>query len=416
MPIKIRTFEDSTGAMMSVLIDDNNQPLFWPNVFATTNYRRGSSKTLSDVLRAIGMFELWSSVDGRTGSMDLASGQTFEMHEAESLSGFLCLKRPAQDEDVKISIGQAQKKITRLEKVRKSENQLDLENSYATRVESANRIRWVAKYLDYLCNKGVTALKDSGDRKSFESMTKRAIDRLRDRAPRGGSYAFNPSLVGIDKEQINYISEVLNPANKSPLNPFKTDFLKARNYFIWRLAVDTGMRRQELMELRCDDIDINSFRVSIRVSKTTPRTVPIGQATADAFYEFIMNHWSKVSSDTTKHGYAVIAQTGSHLKVDTLNAIINCIRSKIPGAPDYLTPHTLRRTWNEQFNELIDSIPLEKRPSPPEETRIRNQLQGWSTESQMGARYAARHINRKADELAETLASKLSKSEGEPHV
>ena len=176
------------------------------------------------------------------------------------------------------------------------------------------------------------------------------------------------------------------------------------------------MRRQELMELRCDDIDINSFRVSIRVSKTTPRTVPIGQATADAFYEFIMNHWSKVSSDTTKHGYAVIAQTGSHLKVDTLNAIINCIRSKIPGAPDYLTPHTLRRTWNEQFNELIDSIPLEKRPSPPEETRIRNQLQGWSTESQMGARYAARHINRKADELAETLASKLSKSEGEPHV
>ena len=361
------------------------------------------------------MFELWSSVDGRTGSMDLANGRTFKMHEAESLGGFLCLKRPAQDEDVKISIGRAQKKVTRLEKVRRSEKQLERENSYATRVESANRIRWVAKYLDYLCNKGLTTLNDSSARKSFESMTRRAIERLRDRAPRGGSYAFNPSLIGIDKEQINYISETLNPANKSPLNPFKTDFLKARNYFIWRLAVDTGMRRQELMELRCDDIDINSHRASIRVSKTTPRTVPIGQATADAFYEFITNHWSKVPSDATRHGYAVIAQTGSHLKVDTLNAIINCIRSKIPGVPDYLTPHTLRRTWNEQFNELIDSIPLERRPSPPEETRMRNKLQGWSTESQMGARYAARHIDRKADQLAETLASNLTNSEREPH-
>ncbi|TIW03432.1 MAG: hypothetical protein E5V74_09140 [Mesorhizobium sp.] len=90
-----------------------------------------------------------------------------------------------------------------------------------------------------------------------------------------------------------------------------------------------------------------------------------------------------------------------------MNRIFERIRAMLPDAPDYLTPHTMRRTWNDRFSELVDQQPPDKRMDPEQEIRIRNKLQGWSPQSEMGAQYARRHIRKRADDLAERLANNI---------
>ena len=73
-----------------------------------------------------------------------------------------------------------------------------------------------------------------------------------------------------------------------------------------------------------------------------------------------------------------------------------------------LTPHTMRRTWNDVFSEMLDNIPEDRRPDKEVEKQIRNRLMGWSSISEMSSRYARRSIREKADELSELLANSIN--------
>ena len=411
MHFKLRTFIDRSGHEMSVLVNSNSQPFFWPNVFAAMEFRNKSPKTLAAVLRALGMFELWINSKEYPDSNQLASGESLAMHEAEDLARFLRLNRPAQDEEAGINQAIFQQKVVRLESVRKSKTQTITKNKYAGRVEAANRVRWVAMYLEFLRDRAISASCNQDDQKALERKSNIGINRLKKLAPRGGSYASNEALIGINEEVVHLVRDSLNPANHFSNNLFGTTFLRARNFLIWSLLSETGMRREELVKLKVEDINYPTRRVAIRESKTLPRTVPISESTAESFHNFIMEHWSKLPAKHTAHGRLLIGANGNPLKTGSINLIFTRIRERIPGVPNYLTPHTLRRTWNERYSARIDALPPEQRPSVKEETEIRNRLMGWSDNSQEGARYAKRHIRHKADAIAEELANALTTPE-----
>ncbi len=415
MPTRIRTFTDRAGNEVSVLVDESNQPLFWPNVFAVQEYRHSSPKTLSAVLRALGMFEVWASHNGYDGSKQLARGEFIELHEAESLAGFLRLTKQAQDQEVLVTEAVSLKKITRIESVRKSQNRSST-TRFADRIQAANRIRWVIKFLEYLRDRGLSTCITTQQRKSLENIAGISINRLKRLVPRGGSYTLNEDLVGIDENEIQKIGKELNSTSSLSTNPFKTPFLKSRNYLIWALLVETGIRRNELISIKVDDIDYSTRRVQIRESKTLPRTLPISEKAAETFHHFVMEYWSKLPAKSTKHGKLFISENGAPLKTGSINAIFRRILETIPDLPQHLTPHTLRRAWNERFSAKIDSLPPDKRPSPSQESEIRNRLMGWRDGSQMSARYAKRHIRKKADSIAEELANSITDPEGTPYA
>ncbi|MGI1678708.1 MAG: site-specific integrase [Cellvibrionaceae bacterium] len=395
---------------MSVLVDNNNMPLFWPNVFVTMEYRNNSVKTIESVLRALGMFELWGKSKNLAATDKLSDTGFLSANESEDLARFLRLTRKAQDQELAINSSSSQKKVTRLERVRKPFSQLKAKNLFAGRVDAANRIRWVAKYLEFHRNRNVSSFSSHADKTIFKNNADIAISRLQKLVPRGGSFANNENLIGVDDEVIRIVDEALLPSNQSSNNPFSSVFLQARNHLIWRFLAETGMRRSELTHLKVEDIDYSTRRVAIKVSKTLPRTVPISSETANAFHSFVMEHWSKLSAKLTSHGYLFIAEDGKQLEEGTINAIFVRIRESIPGVPDYLTPHTLRRSWNDRYGAKIDALPADLRPSVEEETQIRNRLMGWSDNSSMGARYAKRHIQKKADLIAQELAEDLGRT------
>lgn len=415
MSFKVRKFKDYSGDEVSVLVDNKNQPYFWPNVYATTTYRGGSPATAIGVLTTLGMFEIWASSVGLDGSKQIARGEFIDIHQVESLASFLKLTRPAQDQEILISSGVTQKKVTHIGSSRqpkhpiKSKKPSSEKSRFCPKNEAIRRFRWVAKFLIYLRDRGLSRCSSHQERDDLTKKADRIIARLRSLKPRGESFNFmqSESLVGIDKKEIEMIDKILDPASESDLNPFSTPFLKARNYLMWRLFVDTGMRRGELFWLDVDDLNYGTRRVDVRISKTRPRTLGFIEKTAEAFHNFIMKYWSKLPPKTTAHGRLFIREDGKPLELRTINSIFDRLVKAVPGVSEYLEPHTMRRSWNDNFSETIDSMPPEFRPPPEEENAIRNRLMGWSDNSQMAARYAKRHLSKKADAIAEKMANDI---------
>jgi len=387
------------------LTDRRGMPHFWPNVFVTMEYRSKSPNTAVKVLRSLGMVQMWASINRRDLDHDLTVGDFMSVEDAEKLADFLRLTAGEQEQQAREAEAPVRAtNVIRLESVRpnprapKAPPRVEVDN-----VEIANRIRWAAEYIEWLYERRLGSLeRQRRESEALKAVGGLVINRLRALAPRASSGSDDDvTLEGVDQEVMKRIEHALVPG--APKNPFTPGLIQARNYLLWRLLADTGARRHEVREALADHVKYATRRFEIHTSKTQRRTVPIGPKTADAFDSFIEGFWSKLPKEARRRGFLFTDENGRHLSLRAINRVFERIREKIEGVPDFMAPHTVRRTWNDRFSEKIDALPEDTRPKPEAETMMRNRLQGWSGESSMGARYARRHVKRAADDIAEKL-------------
>ncbi|MHA6137931.1 tyrosine-type recombinase/integrase [Pseudomonas mohnii] len=407
----VRTFEASDGALLSVLVDNRGVPLFWPNAYATIKYRDAgrSNFTINKTLRTIGMAHQWAASRGHELDVWLSVGAFLNADEATDLALYLRLDSDAQRLELQFATAPSIRTVYSAEQIRggfKSIRPTKQQNVISNE-EAASRIRCIANYLAYHRNRRVGAIERSlNSSDKFKENADAAIKTLRDLAPVVESNDDEECLMGLPKNQQLAAEKIFTPG--SPENPFTTAFLQHRNYLIWMLFKDTGMRRSECRYIRVEDLDYSTNRVRIRVSKTRARTVPISKICSKTFHDFIMNHWSKIPAQSRAHGYLFTTEAGNHLALDSINLIFRSIRKKYPNLPEFLSPHAMRRTWNDRFSEKIDAQASNKRMSIEEEKQTRNRLMGWSARSNMSVRYSKRHTRKKSDEIAEELANDIA--------
>ncbi|MFU7364690.1 tyrosine-type recombinase/integrase [Pseudomonas aeruginosa] len=391
---------------MAVLVDEDGSPPFLPNVYATVRYRdRGAALTTTEkVLRTIGMAYLWAhcrQIDIHTA---LTSETFLTLEQCEDLANFLRMNRAGQDAELRASATAKPQKIVRLEQVR-GRMAVAQSHLHATAAEGGYRIQTIARFLDHhherLCNQAL-----SKDRESLKDAREKAIRRFRSLAPRTGNPTQGDPVEGLPEAVMINVEEVFTPG--TDCNPFKEGFIQTRNFLMFRIFSDNGMRRDELRHVRVDDVDYARKRVKVRVTKTRPRMLVISQKTADLFREFVRDHWSKIQPSKRSHGYLFITRSGDQISTSALNLVFQVARQDSESIPDYLAPHSLRRTWNDRLSRKIDAMPADKRMSPEEEKKIRNHNNGWSHNSEMSSRYAARSIREKADKIAEELANDIA--------
>ncbi|ROM19047.1 integrase [Pseudomonas protegens] len=391
---------------MAVLVDEEGSPPFLPNVYATVRYRdRGAALTTTEkVLRTIGMAYLWAhsrKIDIHTA---LTSEAFLSLEQCEDLANFLRMDRAGQDAEVQAAVVAKPQKIIRLEQVRgrmatkQSTNQISA-------AEGGYRIQTIARFLNHhherLCNQVL-----SSDQKSLKDAREMAIQRLRSLAPRTGNPSQGDPVEGLPEDVMINVEGAFTPGSTE--NPFKEGFIQARNFVMFRIFSDNGMRRNELRHIRVEDIDYARKRVQVRVSKTQARKLVISQKTADLYREFVKDYWSNIPAKKRAHGYLFITRSGDQMSKSAINLIFETARKGSGVIPDFFAPHTMRRTWNDRLSRKIDALPPEKRMPPEEEKKIRNNNNGWSKNSEMSSRYAARSIREKADRIAEELANDIA--------
>jgi integrase len=213
---------------------------------------------------------------------------------------------------------------------------------------------------------------------------------------------------GFLQNEIDKILAVMVPT--SPANPWKGKHTKGRNYLIAKWLVALGIRRGELLNIRIDDINFQTGRVTIerrpddkrdprpnqpRV-KTRGRELPLGSTLTALTHEYVRT-LRAAQGNARKHGYLFVANgSGAPLSLPQVDAIFTVLRKSRPELPRNLMPHVLgRHSWNTRFSELAD----ERKLSTEVETKVRARAMGWSETSNTAAIYTRRHVEREADEL-----------------
>ncbi|WP_413506442.1 tyrosine-type recombinase/integrase [Pseudomonas carnis] len=396
---------------MVVLVDNEGQPLFLPNVYTTLRYRDvgSAATTIEKVLRSIGMAYLWAFARKLDLHQALCSEEFLSIEQCEDLAFFLRLDRAAQDRIVAQSVNSKVEKITRLEQVRPRAS-LSVPRTMISPVEGSFRIRTVANFLQFNHER----IKPNASAKLQQNLTSArevAIVNLRALEPRTVSSDDGDALEGLGEDVMRVLDDAFTPGSKS--NPFQSSFHQHRNSLMYWLFSETAMRRSELRYLRVEDIDHASNRVKVRVSKTIARTLPISERSSNEFHSFIMTYWAKIPVKARRHGYLFTTAEGGHISLGAINLIFREVRRKM-CLPDDVSPHALRRTWNDRLSRKIDALSPEQRMKPEAEKQIRNRINGWAKNSNMTERYARRHIREKADRIAEELANNIRDKEERP--
>ena len=416
LPFQVKEFTSRSGDEIVLLLDRQDGPTFWPNVFVTSRYvvAGRAADTRKKVLRSIGMARMWAASLARNLDDELSSGHFLSTQDVSQLADFLSLNaatqesRFAENRAIAGSAGRAR----RLEDLRPDSRKLSGTCEKAAHPdEVGNRIRWVAEYVDWHLSRRLGDMQRAGqDAYALREHGLEISSLLHQRVPSSSARHDEIALEGISEAAVAALEAALHPTSKQ--NPFRSAFVRARNYLAWRLYKDTGARRSEVRNAHAEDITYANRRFWIRESKTTPRETVIGEITAEAFDHFMTEHWGTLPREARRRGYLFTDESGKHLSARAFNRIFESARAVNPAIPDFTSPHTMRRTWNDSFSRTIDNLPSDKKPPEEREIQMRNRLQGWSPNSKMGALYARRHTRRAADELAEGLIKNLDTEAG----
>lgn len=403
---QIKKFRASDSHLMTVLVDDQGLPLFYPNIYVNSQYRSlgFSDNSIEKILRSIGMLYLWADINKIDLDQLLFSFQFLTISQLEDIAFFLRLKREDQDKNrdshQTLSSRSLTKKIENI--IYKSTRS---NSSTVSAMEGSYRIRAVANYLEFCLSRSKyrpTASKPND--------FKERISIFRSLAPRVVTKGDQDALEGLSKSERKIIHELFDPENSN--NPFRSNFHKYRNELMYAIFLHTGIRRDELRHIKLEDISYSKLTMEVRVSKTKSRTIPINRELCDKFRDFVMLHLNKIPPKNRRHNYLFTTSSGSHLSNAAINLAVSTVK-KTSDLEFQFSPHTFRRTWNDIYNELIDALPLDKRPSAEAEKNIRNRLMGWSSTSTMSAIYARRTIREKTDELVNLLTNAIKEEYGE---
>ena len=132
------------------------------------------------------------------------------------------------------------------------------------------------------------------------------------------------------------VMDVLNPLN------FKKNFQGYRNLLILEILYSTGIRRQELINLKINDIDFSNKRIKVLGKRNKERYIPLIDHLSDLINNYL-GFRDKVKS-IDDHEYLFITSKGKKLYGNLVYRLINNNFSNF-STKQKKSPHILRHSF-----------------------------------------------------------------------
>jgi integrase len=417
-PYCVRIVTFSSGERVPLLIaGSTGEPLFQPTLYSTTHLRaRGrATETIHQALRSVMLLQLILDRLGVDIHVRMAEGRLLDRGDIDEIvrtCRFPLETVVRESSDVPYA-SLPLRRIKNPERVRMGTESASAQIDPST---TAIRIHYIRDYLKRLTSNRLFAMGPKDEAyAALKANADLVLGVLAELAPDASNRNVVTGRKGLLRKEIDAILTVMDPA--SPTNPWKGDHTKERNYLLAKWLITLGVRRGELLNVRIDDINFQTERVTIerrpddkrdprqnqpRV-KTRGRDLPLGSELAALTHDYV-HRFRSTQGKARKHGYLFVANgSGAPLSLAQLAAIFAFLRHRRPELPRNLIPHVLgRHTWNTRFSELSD----ERKLDPEIEKKVRCRAMGWSETSNTAVTYTRRHVERQADELIRSLWKK----------
>jgi integrase len=234
---------------------------------------------------------------------------------------------------------------------------------------------------------------------------------------------------GLEPELLAKFFRIIEPLPENDLNPFKSIYIKWRNYILLLTMVLGGNRRSESILLQLKDINLygkfkyfeiikeNSFLPVWYPHKEAPSVKTLGRKVAlsdnvAALFEYYITEIRPKFKGSARSTYLFISsRDGLPLSTHTPNDIIETIIKRYPEFEGKLSPHRLRNSFQDMLNDALDkSLESELGDYPLMKQAKKSTLQeysgGWARGSAMVSKYPAGSIERRVAQLTKGLQDK----------
>lgn len=377
------------GERYCLLVDpDSGMPLFYPNLFVTTQVRNRSLSAASMDAASTAINVLLTYCAGR--GIDLESRirgrHLFNPAELDAIRDE-CQKRRSKHGGAKV---------------------VPIRGRKAQRVGAASeytRLTHVANYLRWLSYTLLGSTVDGSIARQIDLVHRGLISRR----PIGRPSAAAKN--GPTPEQVVTLQEVVDPT--AGRSPFKDDSVRMRNALIIDLLFYLGIRGGELLNICIRDIDWKRHQLVVArrpdekgdprrrqpLVKTLDRRIPLSDTLVERLHAYVVKHRNKVPG-ARKHDYLLVTHKGGTtrgqpLSISGYQKVIKVVAAAAPEL-EGIHGHLLRHGWNERFSDYMDR--QEQPLSPERQEALRSYAQGWKECSGTSATYNRRFIERKARE------------------
>ena len=217
-----------------------------------------------------------------------------------------------------------------------------------------------------------------------------------------------PRLYGLSDANCSILTEAVRPEALN--NPFNKP-TRLRNYTIICLLIETGIRRSELCKLRVEDLVLGGASPFIKVVrrpddpldprrreprvKTRGRSIPISKNMARLLVAYLRERGKQPDPFVF-----VSTRGGTPLIREGINEICYQICRRFPELREAeLTPHSLRRTFNDRLLEAARAEGWKQQQIDD----LQRYLNGWTEGSMQGFAYNAQFIEGHAMEIAAVM-------------
>lgn len=378
------------GERYCLLVDPGTgMPLFYPNLFVTTQVRNRSlsAASMNAASAAINVLLTYCSERGINLESRIRERRFFSPAELDTIRDE-CQKRRSKHGGAAVVpfLG------------RKATQRIGAGSEYARLTHVANYVRWLSHTL-------LGSAIDTVAARQIDQVHRGLIGR-RPIGRRGAAVKNGPT-----PEQVAVLLEVVDPIGGK--SPFRDDGTRVRNALMMDFLFYLGIRGGELLNIRISDIDWKRHQLVIArrpdekadprkrqpLVKTLDRRIPLSDALVDRLHSYVVKHRNKVPG-ARKHDYLFVTHKGGKtqgqpLSISGYQKLIKVIAAAAPELKG-IHGHLLRHGWNERFSDFMDR--QERPPSPEKQEAMRSYAQGWKEGSGTSATYNHRFLQRKAHE------------------
>ncbi|WP_333874937.1 tyrosine-type recombinase/integrase [Methylobacter sp.] len=372
-------------------------PLFYPNLFITTQVRNRSLSysTMEATLSGISVLLRYMEERGESLEERFQKVALFKEHELDAIRDFCQIKFRSQSNEN--SNG-----MFNLSELREFDEKVSSQTEYV-------RLTIVAQYTKWLAEQFIANSKDKLTVFQIGKIEK----GIKARRPVKKNRNAEQHEKGLDDEQLDLLFEILRP--DSPLNPFADKSVRIRNRLIIFMLYHLGLRGGELLNIRIRDIDFgkNQLIVARRADekddprtyqplvKTLDRRLPMNESLVQEIHHYVLSVRKKIPN-SKKNDFLFVTHKsgrtqGQPLSKSGYKKILEVVRKASPSLFN-LAGHQLRHTWNEKFSDRMNT--MDKPISPEEQEKMRSYLMGWKEGSGTAAHYNKRFVKKKANEAA----------------
>jgi integrase len=396
-----RSFVMESGERYCLLLDQSGLPLYFPNLYVTTQVRNRSLSfsAMESTLNGISVLNRYLEERDENLEVRFYEGRFLDDSELDAIRDYCQIKFRSRTTKEEPNL------IIPLNGLQRSDDKVSSETEYV-------RLTVIAKYLKWLAEQLTAASKDRLSVLQIGRMEK----ALKSRRPVKRSRNAEINVKGLSGDQLDLLFELFRP--ESNFNPFKDSLIRVRNRLIFLMLYHLGLRGGELLNIRIRDIDFSTNQLIVArradekddprrdqpLVKTLDRRLPIKDTLVKELHDYIIGI-RRLIANSTKNDFLFITHKsgptqGQPLSKSAYKKIIDVV-SKVSPILFSLTGHKLRHAWNEAFSDQMDS--MDEPPSEEQQEKIRSYLMGWREGSGTAATYNKRFIRKKSNEAAMRL-------------